>query len=169
MLERLPAMLGNEAGMKRAAVAVGNGVSVHDVRPLISAAGAIAAFVALTPSCNGDATECECNPPGFTVTITPGGTEDAPQLVASGPACVHATVACTSAAPADVCATYRVVPSASGTCHVDLFFSGGTDDEQDVNIVQASGCCSGLYADPASAGQVDFPSPGVSDGGGGDA
>jgi hypothetical protein len=157
---------------KRAQVAVDGNVPARDARPLVAVAAALATFVVVTPSCKDDTVECACNPEGFTVTLSSdgaGGAGETSQLVASGPACMQASVECTSPLPAGACASYRVVPTAPGTCHVDLFFSGGTDDEQDVDIVQESGCCAGFYADPPSAGQVEFPFPGVPDAGAVDA
>jgi hypothetical protein len=154
--------------MKRALAGVLDRVQCRDVRPWAAAVVAAVSVVALTPGCHPDTTECECALQGFTVSISPP-TMQSSQLTPSGPACATATVSCTSPLPAGACATYRVVPDAPGTCHVDLFFSGGTDAEQDVNIVQASGCCAGLYADPPSAGAVEFPSPGVAGDGGVDA
>ena len=143
-------------------------MQAHDVRPLAAAVAAAASVLALTPGCNSDTPECDCVAPGFTVRISPPIMQTS-QLTPSGPACATATVTCTSPLPAGACATYHVLPDAPGTCHLDLFFSGGTDDEQDVNIVPTSGCCSGLYPDPPSAGQVEFPSPGVAGDGGIDA
>jgi hypothetical protein len=159
--------------MNRAAVGV-DGVPTQGVRSWGSGAtrAAVAALLFATPACNGDKTECSCVSPGFTVTITTITTIDttpASQLMASGPACAAATITCElPTAGASACTTYRVVPSAPGACEVDLYFSSGTDDEQDVNIVEATGCCSGYYADPPSAGDVEFPAPAAApDGGGG--
>ena len=118
-------------------------------------------------ACGQSAPECECDPPGFTVTVPPESASLVNQVVPSGPACTMATVSCAKSSPSGGCASYLVLPSASGNCQIDLYFAGGTDDEQNVNIVHTSGCCSGFHADPPSAGDVVFPSPATDAGAGG--
>ena len=141
---------------------------MHDVpRAGGIAAAAVASLLATTPSCTRDTTECDCAPQGFTVTIS--GPPQTTQVVPSGSACVAASVTCTSSGVSGSCDAYRVVPSAEGTCQVDVIFGGGTDDEQQVNIVHSAGCCSGFYADPPSAGDVDFQAPAAAADGGVDA
>jgi hypothetical protein len=129
------------------------------VAPRLGAA--VAAFVGWASlACHDDATECDCLAPGFTITVEPGGPEEAVMVIPSGPACADAGVTCET--PTSLgCTAYRVVPTAEGDCHVDVYFSGGTDDSDDVNIVEETGCCSGFYPDPPSAGQVDLPPPGT--------
>ena len=125
-----------------------------------AAVAALSACASL--GCHDDATECSCDPQGFTVTVEPGGPEESVMVVPSGPACADAGVTCDTPAASGGCATYRVLPTAEGDCHIDVYFSLGMDDSDDVNIVQETGCCAGLYPDPPSAGQVELPPPGVS-------
>ena len=102
-------------------------------------------------ACGQSAPECECDPPGFTVTVPPESASLVNQVVPSGPACTMATVSCAKSSPSGGCASYLVLPSASGNCQ----------------IVHTSGCCSGFHADPPSAGDVVFPSPATDAGAGG--
>jgi hypothetical protein len=149
---------------------------VPSLRACGFAATAAASILGTALACDeGSGTECACTPQGFTVTIETGATAQTTQLVPSGPACTMATVTCTSDDGGPECTAYRVIPTASGTCVIDVYFGGGTADEQDVNIVHDTGCCSGFYPDPPSAGDVDFPAPGApgdagpGEGGGADA
>jgi hypothetical protein len=132
---------------------------VPSLRACGFAATAAASILASATACDDGRTECACTPQGFIVTIETGATAETTELVPSGPACATAAVTCTSDAGA-ACAAYQVIPNASGNCVIDVYFSGGTTDEQDVNIVHDTGCCSGFYPDPPSAGDVDFPAPG---------
>jgi hypothetical protein len=128
-----------------------------------SVAAAVIAGLLAVSACSSGQTVCDCIPPGLDVSVPPANALPAGAVVPGGPACAGAEVLCTMPA-AGGCATFHVTPSAAGNCHIDVYFPDGTHDAQDVSIVEKSGCCAGLYPDPPSAGQVDFPGPTV-DGG----
>ena len=128
-------------------------------RRVLAAIGAAALLVALAVDCSSTSAACECVEPGITIKIP---ADIAASVPASGPrlsgtACATATVSCENQTGG--CTQYRVLPSAAGTCHIEVDSVGGTF-VADVTVIASSGCCSGLYASPMSAADVDVPEPG---------
>ena len=109
---------------------------------------------ALASSCAGTSkTECSCIPAGAQVHVAPESAGAVTQVRLSGAACDGVTPACVQAA-ATGCATYSLSPKAAGQCTVTVLFVDGTFSAN-VTFEQTTGCCSGLYPSPASAGDIE--------------
>ncbi|HSQ67010.1 MAG TPA: hypothetical protein VLM85_27520 [Polyangiaceae bacterium] len=111
----------------------------------------------MTLAC-GPQTECAgmCTNPALSVVVPQAEVGQVLDVVASDVACAGASVTCASTADGG-CPQYTIVPIAKGNCHVDVFLASGTTFSADVKIVQTTGCCAGLYADPASAATIEVP------------
>jgi hypothetical protein len=72
-------------------------------------------------------------------------------------------VECTNAT--NGCTTYRFAAVQAGACHVDVSFATGATFAADMTMVTSTGCCTGFYASPLSAAQIDVPEPGDAGGG----
>ena len=111
----------------------------------------------MTLAC-GPQTECagKCANPALFVVVPPAEVGQVLDVVATDVACAGSPVSCASNADGG-CAQYTILPVAKGNCHVDVFLASGTTFSVDVKIVQTTGCCAGLYADPASAATIEVP------------
>jgi len=111
----------------------------------------------MTLAC-GPQTECagKCANPALFVVVPPAEVGQVQGVVATDVACAGSPVSCASNADGG-CAQYTILPVAKGNCHVDVFLASGTTFSVDVKIVQTTGCCAGLYADPASAATIEVP------------
>ncbi len=78
-------------------------------------------------------------------------------VLASDVACANVTPSCDFLAEGGACADYRVMPVTKGNCHIDVDLMSGTRFSADVKIVEQTGCCPGLYADPISAATIEVP------------
>jgi hypothetical protein len=109
---------------------------------------------AVVSSCGGTTqTECSCIPPGARVNVAPESAAAVTEVKLSGTACDGVTPSCVQAA-ATGCATYSFQPKAPGGCTVTVLFVDGTFTAN-LTFEQTTGCCSGLYPTPASAGDID--------------
>jgi hypothetical protein len=119
---------------------------------------AILAGLALSASgCTSSNTECDCSPARLHVNVPEERALDVSGVSLSGPACAGVTPGCDGLGVAGGCVEYGFQAAATGDCHVDVDFASGEVFSADVNITQVTGCCAGLYADPASAGEIDVP------------
>jgi hypothetical protein len=130
-------------------------------------AGQVKAALALAPltlaalaasACSTSNTACDCVDPSLHVTVPAESAGSVTSVTASGPACAGATAACAQSVPGG-CAGWRLGATASGDCHIVVAFATGEAFTADVTIQQASGCCTGFYPVPASAGEIDVPAP----------
>lgn len=103
--------------------------------------------------------ECTCVDPSLRLHVPPERAAAVIAVVPSEPACAGSTVSCAEAAPeGTACVTYAIRATAQGNCHVDVDFSSGPARfSADVRLLPG-GCCSGFYATPASAADIDVPS-----------
>jgi hypothetical protein len=122
-------------------------------RLLVPALALVGALATASAACSTGKTDCSCFPPGAYVDVPPADAAEVVEVRLSGPACAGQKTTCTQ--PAAVgCATYSIQPAAPGVCHVDVVFVD-TTFSADVTFEQSTGCCSGLYATPSSAGTID--------------
>jgi hypothetical protein len=113
--------------------------------------------LAMLPAC-GSPTQCvSCAEQALHVVVPPAELGQILAVTTSDVACAGAAVSCAVAADGGACEDYRIVPVAKGNCHVDVDLGAGTRFSADVKIVQTTGCCAGLYADPASAAVIEVP------------
>lgn len=114
--------------------------------------------------------ECDCIDPSLKISVAPESAAAVLDVRLSGEACGSAKVTCAQEGIGG-CASWRFAATAAGTCHIDVDFVSGTTYARDISIVQTTGCCSGFFPSPASAGEIDVTVPpgGVTDAGGQDA
>lgn len=105
----------------------------------------------------GSPVACDCADPALHVVVPPAEIGQIIDVLTSDVACAGATPTCVSYADAGACADYRIAPVAKGNCHVDVDLAGGTRFSADVKIVELTGCCAGLHADPGSAATIEVP------------
>ena len=117
---------------------------------------------ALTASACTGPTACDCVDPTLHVRVPPDLAGAAMGVILGG-ACADQRVSCTMASGSG-CAEYAFSASMPGTCHLDMDFLTGRRFSADIKIVHTAGCCSGFFAEPPSAGDVQVPEM---DGGGG--
>lgn len=129
----------------------------------VSAVVAAMIFALVADGCSSSATSCDCIAPGAHVHIPSGSEAAVTGVRLSGPACDGLTATCSQ--PLGVgCSVYSFSPVNPGACTVDVVFVDATFTA-DVTFAQTTGCCSGIYPSPASAGEIDATrAPG--DGGG---
>jgi hypothetical protein len=104
-------------------------------------------------ACSQAKTECDCAEPGAHVHVPPESAAAVTAVRLSGPSCDGETATCTQPAAAG-CATYGIVPRAAGACQIDVVFVDTTFSAS-VTFAQGDTCCTGLYATPTGAGEID--------------
>jgi hypothetical protein len=132
-------------------------------RVSIARIASVAFVVAVVAACNssGDDGTCDCADNAIIVNIPVDIAPSVSGVQLSGTACIDLSATCTNFTGG--CSQYRFAPDAVGTCHVEVDSSLGTF-AADVTVTQGTGCCSGVYPSPTSAGTINVPEP---DGGGG--
>jgi hypothetical protein len=127
-------------------------------------------IICATVHCGDDSkVECTCASPALVVNVPPERASAVIDVVPSGPACDAVMAGCVMAAPngGAGCVQYAIVASAAGNCHIDVDFSSGPPRfSADVRVAAVT-CCSGFYAQPTSAGEIDVPSADLDAGGAG--
>lgn len=109
-------------------------------------------------ACGTSSTECLCADRSIHVKVPDARAASVLDVATSGAACVAAKPTCAATNGAGACTSYRIAPTTSGPCHVDVDFSaGGPRFSADLRVVAVGGCCAGFVADPASAADVDVP------------
>jgi hypothetical protein len=128
------------------------------VRGLVAVFAGVLAVVVGAAGCTKATTQCDCADPAITLTIPAdiaASVNGAPHV--SGTACDGVVPTCVNQTGG--CSEYRFLAKASGVCHVEVDFASGQAFTADVTTVAGSDCCEGFYATPASAGQIEVPSP----------
>lgn len=115
--------------------------------------------LALIGGCSSSKAECSCAPTGIELRVPEARAADVLDVTLSGAACANVHATCTSFADGGTgCTRYRISPNAVGYCDIDVDFrTGAPRFSATVKVAQVSSCCSGLYPDPISAGQVEVP------------
>jgi hypothetical protein len=126
-------------------------------RIAIAVAGAIVAF-GFAACSSATQPECDCIDPSLKVSVAPESAAAVADVRVSGDACSGVAVTCAQQGIGG-CASWRFAANAAGTCHIDVLFVAGTTYARDVSIVQSTGCCSGFFPSPVSAGEVDVTPP----------
>ena len=108
--------------------------------------------------CDSGGTECECPVAGLTVNVPSPLGAGVTSITPSGVACTGAAV---SPAPGpNVTATqFHIEPRQTGPCHIDILFADGTTFDDDLTVIQTTGCCAGFHTDPPGAADIDVPPP----------
>jgi hypothetical protein len=79
-------------------------------------------------------------------------------ITPTGMACMGAAVSPTPGAK--VAATqFHIEPRQTGPCHLDILFTDGTAFDDEVTVIETTGCCAGLRTDPPGAADIDVPPP----------
>jgi len=140
--------------MRRVAIALAAGALI---------ASAYACSSALQP-------QCDCADPSLRVSVPPESAAGVTEVRASGTACDGVPVTCAQQGIGG-CASWRFAAAAAGTCHVEVLFASGKTYARDVTIQHTDGCCSGFYASPVSAADIEVtpPANSAADGGAEDA
>ncbi|MEO8798728.1 MAG: hypothetical protein ABI551_12650, partial [Polyangiaceae bacterium] len=72
--------------------------------------------------------------------------------------CAGADLVCNQQATSGGCTLWQLSPSKAGpSCAIDIDFATGTTFHTEIQIVEETGCCSGFYAQPISAADVEVP------------
>jgi hypothetical protein len=111
-------------------------------------------IVLATSGCGTAEAKCDCAAPGVVLDVPAALIPQVTSVTVSDRACNGVTAQCSLKDGAGLCAQYTVLPTAIGNCHVAVALSGRTFSS-DVLIVQATGCCSGLYPSPLVAGHLE--------------
>ena len=108
--------------------------------------------------CDSGGTECACPVAGLTV--------DVPQVLASGVTAITPSgLACQGAAvtptpgPNVVATQFHIEPRQTGPCQIDVLFADGTTFEDDLTVIETTGCCAGFRTDPPGAADIAVPAP----------
>jgi hypothetical protein len=107
-------------------------------------------------ACSSSRAECACDDPAIEVRVPEDRAAAFEDISLSGSACVGVTAACAETSTAG-CLRYRFDAHAAGSCHIDVDFSAGPPRFSADVAVLSGGCCTGFYANPRSAGQIDVP------------
>ncbi len=119
--------------------------------------GASAVGLSMLLSCGPQTVCAQCADSALHVVVPAAELGQVVDVLSSDVACAGATPACDVLADGGACADYRVVPTAKGNCHIDVDLLSGTRFSADVKIVEQTGCCPGLYADPISSATIEVP------------
>jgi len=117
-------------------------------------AGTIFAASAVASSMLCSCSSPSCGEPGFELIE---GSETITGVSVSDVACIDVTPSCLDDDDAGACATYYVLPVATGNCHVDVDLASGTTFATDVKIVRGAGGCAGFYPSLASDAVIEAP------------
>jgi hypothetical protein len=113
---------------------------------------------ALASACSSSS-KCDCPDRALLVHVPDDRATQVIDVVATGAACAGVAATCAQSGASGACTVYRIAPSATGGCHVDVDFAmGAARFSADARIVNGSGCCGGVVADPPSAQDIDIPS-----------
>jgi len=133
------------------------------MRGNVFAASRVALGLMALAGCSSSKTQCDCVDRAIFVRVPPERAPSVIDVTPSGTACPMSKPTCVEG-EASACLRWRVGPTASGFCHVDVDFAMGAPRfSADARVVPGSGCCGGLVTDPPSAADIDVPS--ASDGG----
>lgn len=110
--------------------------------------------------CRGSGATCDCADPAIAISVPADIASSVIAVNLSGPACANA-----SASPANQAnggTEYTFTAGAAGTCTIEVIFASGDVFEDELTILEQSGCCPGFYVSPPGAAQVDVPEPDAS-------
>jgi hypothetical protein len=119
----------------------------------------VAAATAETVACSSADTQCDCADPALRVHVPSESAVAVSEVRVSGTACEGATVSCIQPGTEGGCASYQFAAKAAGTCHVEVLFATGGSVARDVSITEATGCCAGFFAQPATEGDIAVTPP----------
>ena len=111
-------------------------------------------IVLATSGCGSAEAKCDCAAPGLVIDVPAALVPQVTSVTVSDRACNGVTPSCAQKDGAGSCVQYTVLPTTVGNCHVAVGLQGRTFSS-DVLIVQATGCCSGLYPRPLVAGHLE--------------
>ncbi len=124
---------------------------------LLVMTGALSTILTTAACSSVGETSCECVDPTISIHI-PGDRAAAASKPALSGACAGAALVCNQQATGGGCTLWQFAPSKAGpSCAIDIDFATGTTFHTDIQIVQETGCCSGFYAQPISAADVEVP------------
>jgi 2-phospho-L-lactate guanylyltransferase (CobY/MobA/RfbA family) len=125
---------------------------------LAAFAGLGAAGLAPAGGCGSSGATCDCADPAITVHVPSDVAASVTSVTLSGAGCTGVTAAPTNQINGGT--SYAFTANGIGTCTIDVTFASGTSFSDDLSIVQQTGCCTGFYASPVSAADVEVPEPG---------